>query len=396
MAQTDHPPVVLSPGPPGRAGWVLSIITLAMLGIGVVMVHSALACRAEPDTAWHARKEWRHTVYAALAAVIVMTLWRVDYRRLVKRGGRLPFWPAIFLGVALLLAAAVYIRVPGLPVGGHQVGQRWRWLRFGSFQFQPSELVKIGLLIFLAAWLTRMMPDRRKSFLTFLLAVALIGLCLAPIITEDLSVAIQISASACAALWLAGIPWYFVVSLILAGGTGIFSLIYLTPKNWDRILVLSDPLTTTRAAGHQLKQSLLSILSGDYFGKGLGNGAISTGGYLPEPHTDFIFATYCEEFGLAGAVLLMILMILWIYQAHKAAVRSNDPFGRALAGSIGVIYGLQMVLHIAVDLGSAPPTGMVLPFISYGGTALLMAGTGTALILSVAARAGQGPLELKP
>ena len=238
--------------------------------------------------------------------------------------------------------------------------------------------------------------DRRKTVLTFVLAMLLIGLCLAPIITEDLSVAIQISASACAALWLAGIPWYFVVSLILAGGGGIFALIYLSPRNWDRFLVLSDPLTTTRQAGHQLKQSLLSILSGDYWGKGLGKGAISTGGYLPEPHTDFIFATYCEEFGLVGAVLLMILMILWIYQVHRAAVRSNDPFGRALAGSIGAVYGLQMVLHMAVDLGSAPPTGMVLPFISYGGTALLVAGTGTALILSVAARHGQGPLEIEP
>ncbi|MCY2925675.1 MAG: FtsW/RodA/SpoVE family cell cycle protein [Planctomycetota bacterium] len=396
MARTDPTPPTLPAGPPGRSGWVLSIITLAMLGLGVIMVHSALARQAEPGAAWYARREWKHTVYAALSALIVMTAWRVDYRRIARRGGLVPFWPAAFLASAILLAAAVHIHVPGLPFGGHAVGNRWRWLQIGSFQFQPSELVKVGLLIFLAAWLTRMPLDRRKSIFTFLLAIVLIGLCLAPILHEDLSVSIQISASACAALWLAGIPWYFVISLVLAGGAGMFALVYLSPRNWDRILVMSDPLTTTRAAGHQLKQSLLSILSGDYLGKGLGNGAISTGGYLPEPHTDFIFATYCEEFGLAGASLLMLLMILWIYQAHRAAVRSNDPFGRALAGSLGAVYGLQMVLHMAVDLGSAPPTGMVLPFISYGGTALLVAGTGTAMILSVASRAGQGPLELPP
>ncbi|MCY2929153.1 MAG: FtsW/RodA/SpoVE family cell cycle protein [Planctomycetota bacterium] len=358
MTPTAQPPVVFRPGSSGRAGWVLSVITLAMLGIGVVMVHSALARRADAGAAWYARREWKHTVYAILSALIVMTAWRVDYSRLVRRGGRVPFWPALFLGVALLLALAVYIHVPGLPLGGHPVGDRWRWLQIGSFQFQPSELVKVALLIFLTAWLTRMPPDRRKRFLTFFLAALLIGLCLAPIIHEDLSVSIQISASACMALWLVGIPWYFVVSLVLAGGAGMFALIYLSPRNWDRFMVLSDPLTTTRQAGHQLKQSLLSILSGDYFGKGLGNGAISTGGYLPEPHTDFIFATYCEEFGLAGAVLLMVLMILWIYQAHRAAVRSNDPFGRALAGSRGAVYGLQTVLPLAVDLGSAPPTGM--------------------------------------
>lgn len=396
MARTEPTPAALPTGSQGRSGWVLSIITLAMLGIGVVMVHSALARQAEAGAAWYSRREWKHTVYAALSALIVMTFWRVDYQRLARRGGRVPHWPATFLAVAILLAGAVYIHVPGLPIGGHAVGNRWRWLQIGSFQFQPSELVKVALLIFLAAWLTRMPPDRRKSFWTFLGAVVLIGLCLTPIIHEDLSVSIQISASACAALWLAGIPWYFVFSLILIGGSGMFALIYLSPKNWDRFLVLSDPLTTTRQAGHQLKQSLLSILSGDYFGKGLGNGAISTGGYLPEPHTDFIFATYCEEFGLAGASLLMLLMILWIYQVHKAAVKSNDPFGRALAGSLGAVYGLQMVLHMAVDLGSAPPTGMVLPFISYGGTALLVAGTGTALILSVASRPGQEPLELHP
>jgi cell division protein FtsW len=301
-----------------------------------------------------------------------------------------------FLAVALALAVLVFVRVPGLPFGGRQVGLRWRWLRLGPVQFQPSELVKISLLLFLAAWLTKPTTDRRRFFKTFLPAVGIIGLCLTPIITEDLSVAIQISASSCAALLLAGIPWYSVLSLVVAGGGGLFAIIYFSPRNWDRILVLSDPLTSTRQAGQQPKQSLLSILTGDYFGKGLGNGSISKGGYLPEPHTDFIFATYCEEFGLVGAVLLMLLVILWIYQAYRAAIGSTDPFGRTLAGSLGVMFSLQMVLHMAVDLGRAPPTGMVLPFISYGGTALLVAGTGTALILSVAARHGTGPPTAGP
>lgn len=383
----DSPPGRPSSGP----GWVLSVITMALLGIGVIMVHSATATLTPSTLPWHAQRAWRHTMFAAASALIVMVFWRLDYHILARAGRRTPIFPTLFLGLALLLAMVAFLRVPGL---AHSVGGRYRWLRIGPIQFQPSELVKIGLLLFLSAWLTKPAVNRRHFFYTFLPAVGLIGLCLAPIITEDLSVAIQISVGATVALLLAGMPWAYILGLIAAGGAGLFALIFYSPRNWDRFQALSDPLTSTSPTAHQPKQSLLSILTGEYFGKGLGRGVIKQG-YLPENVTDFIFATYCEELGLVGAVLLMILVILWIYQAYRAAVGSTDPFGRTIAGSLGVMLGLQMVLHMAVDLGRAPPTGMVLPFISAGGTALLVAGSATAIILSVASRHGAGPPNLE-
>ncbi|HUU21892.1 MAG TPA: FtsW/RodA/SpoVE family cell cycle protein, partial [Phycisphaerae bacterium] len=158
------------------------------------------------------------------------------------------------------------------------------------------------------------------------------------------------------------------------------------PRRWGRILALLDPWSPTNPAAYQPRQSILAILSGGWFGKGPGNG-IRKLGYLPEDSTDFIFSVYCEEWGFVGAMLLMSLLLLWIWNARRAAVRCEDRFGAVLAGSLGVLIAVQAVLHVAVDLVVAPPTGMGFPFVSAGGTSLVIMAAATALIVSVANRA---------
>jgi cell division protein FtsW len=374
----SHVPLTWRANP---AGLGLVLTTFALLALGVVMVHSAVASVAEPGV-WYARRDVRHTAFAAAAVLILVVGWRFDYRRLAG-GGWLPIWPAILLGVALVCGALVY--VPGL---GHEVGHRYRWLRIGpegyGIGFQPSELIKLSLLIVLAAWLSRRTADVRSFRRTFLPAVALVGLCVAVVVREDLGTAMLIGTTAVAALFLAGVPWYQLLSLVPPVAAGVYFYVVRCEYRWTRITAMLDPWCRENPSAYHARQSLLAIMTGGRFGKGLGQGMLKRG-YLPEGPTDFIFSVFCEEWGLVGALLLVGLVLLWMWHARKAAVQAGAPFGRLLAGSLGFLIAFQATLHIAVDLVAAPPTGIGFPFISVGGTRLMAMAAAAALIVSVTA-----------
>lgn len=373
-------PIPLKQNPTAR---MLLLVTLAMLALGVVMVHSAVASVRDPGP-WYARVDLRHTAFAILAAAILLLGWRLDYRRLAE-GGRWPTLPTIALAVALVCGLLVFVPVIGRSVGGYH-----RWIRIGpgryAIGFQPSELLKVALVVFLAAWLSRKPPQEIRSFRkTFLPAAALIGVCVAVVITEDFGTAALIGISAGVVLFLAGVRLTHLAMLIAPAAGGFWVLVVNDPRRWGRITAMLDPWSATNASAYQPQQSLMAILSGGWFGKGVGWG-IRKLGFLPEDSTDFIFSVFCEEWGFVGAMLLIALVGLWIGGACMAAVRSEDRFGRLLAGSLGVLIGVQAVLHIAVVLVAAPPTGMSLPFISAGGTALLVMAASAALIVSVTSR----------
>lgn len=369
----------LNANPTGRG---VMLCSFALLAIGVVMVHSAVASVASPGP-WYARKDVRHTLFAVVAAVIMLLLWRADYR-VLSRGRRLPVPALALLVVAVVTAALVF--VPGI---GRAVGEQRRWIRLGpsrySLGFQPSELLKIALLVFLAAWLSRRGRDVRSFAHTFLPAAAVIGVCVAMVVTEDLGTAVVLAVSAAACMLLAGVPLLHMATLIPPSAGAFYLLAVRNPARWARITAMLEPWSPTNPSSYQPRQSLLAIFSGGWTGRGPGNGLLKLG-YLPEDSTDFIFAVYCEEWGFIGAMLLMGLILIWIWQVRRAATRAGDDFGRLLAGSLGFLVAFQMVLHLAVNLVVAPPTGISLPLVSAGGTSLLMTAAAVAMIVSVSSR----------
>jgi len=363
------------------AGQGLMLTTLALLALGVVMVHSAVASVAKPGP-WYARADLRHTLFAALAVLTMVTLWRLDYHRLAA-GRRIPIIPAVLLAVALAAGALVFVPGLGKAIGGHA-----RWLRFGPAQyaigFQPSELIKVTLVVFLATWLGKETTEPRSFLKTFLPAALLIGLCAAVVITQDFGAAVIIVFAAGATLLLAGVPWAYLAAMIPPAVAAFYVMVVRDAHRWLRITAMLDPWSQANPSAYQPRQSLLAIMTGGWFGKGLGAGMQKLG-YLPEDSTDFIFSVYCEEFGFLGAALLVGLMLMWLWHARKMVLAAGDHQGRLLAGALGFLVACQAVLHVAVDTAAAPPTGAAMPFISAGGTALLLLAAAVAMMVSVTA-----------
>lgn len=382
---TDRRALPLGRNPAGRS---IILTVLGMLALGVVMVHSALASVSEPE-AWYARVDIRHTAFAILAVIVLVTVWRLNYHFLAA--GRWVPLPALCL-LILAVGLGLLVFVPGI---GHAMGGKFRWLRLGprqySIGFQPSELIKIALVIFLACWLTRKEVNVRSPLVFLLAGLVTVG-CIALVVTEDLGTAVLIGILAGVVMFLAGIPWYYLaVSVTLAGGA-CYHLIIKTPYRVQRVLAMLDPWSSTNPSAYQSQQSLIAILSGGWRGVGVGNGVRKLG-FLPEDSTDFIFAGFCEEWGFCGAILLMGLMLVWIWTSRRAANRASEPLGRVLAASLGVMILLQGLLHIAVNFVILPPTGISLPFVSAGGTALVLMAAAAAIIVSVTAHREGGKIQ---
>ncbi|MDP6634283.1 MAG: FtsW/RodA/SpoVE family cell cycle protein [Phycisphaerae bacterium] len=385
MAWNDKKYVTL-PLSVNTSGSGLVVVTLAMLAIGIVAVHSALAGVLPSTVSWHARSDMRHTLFAVAAAVIMCFGWHFRYRWLGGGSSRWPARAAVVLLIAIMLTLMVH--VPGL---GHMRNGRLRWLKLAPAPygiFQPSELLKIALLIFLAAWYSNARTPARSFLWGFVAPTIITGACLAMVVTQDLGTAVIMAVAVWLTMFLAGVRWYALTGLIAAGAGGFWWFVTSDPKRLERITAMVDPWCLSNPSAYQPRQSLLAILTGGWFGKGLGRGIVKQQ-YLPERSTDFIFASFSEEWGFVGAALLMGLVILWIWFARKSATNASDRFGFILAGAMGAMIAIQMILHIAVDTVAAPPTGMSFPFVSVGGTALLVTAAAASLIVSVSARAKQ-------
>ena len=392
MTRNDNEFVTL-PLSMNSSGSGLIVVTLAMLAVGVVAVHSALAGVLPNTSSWHARSDMRHTLFAVTAALIMCFGWHFRYRWLGGKPSKWPVAATVVLMVAIVLAALVY--VPGL---GYVRNHRLRWLKLGPSPFgifQPSELLKIALLIFLAAWFSRERTPARSFLKGFLPAMVVTGACLALVVTQDLGTAVIMAVAVWLTMFIAGVRWYALTGLIVAGAGGFWYFVTTDARRMERISAMIDPWCTSNPSAYQPRQSLLAILTGGWFGKGLGRGIVKQQ-YLPERSTDFIFASFSEEWGFVGAVLLMGLVIMWIWFARKSAIKAPDRFGYILAGALGAMIAIQMILHIAVDTVAAPPTGMSFPFVSVGGTALLVTAGAASLIVSVSAGARREQIPQPP
>ena len=363
-------------------GLGLQLVAISLLALGVVIVHSAVAGVAEPGP-WYARRDYRHTAFAIAAALVLLTAWRFNYRVLAGKEGKFPVFLAFCVLAAMCMGLLVH--VPGI---GYEVNHKFRWIRVGppeyGIGFQPSEIIEMSLIVFLAAWLSRRGQKIRSFTRTFLPMLLLTLICVGLVIREDFGTAMLVGIGAAAVMFLAGVPLYYLLSLIVPAAGAFYFFVVLDPYRWGRVVAMMDPWSTTNAASYQAGQSLLTVMTGGYFGRGLGQGMLKRG-YLPEGSTDFIFSVFCEEWGLVGAMMLVSLLLLLMWHARKAAIKADDPFGRMLAGSLGFMIALQALLHIAVDLVAVPPKGLGCPFISAGGTRLVTMSLATSLILSVTA-----------
>jgi cell division protein FtsW len=348
----------------------------------VVMVYSAMISVAKPGP-WYTRSDVRHTIFACLAAGVLMVGWWVDYRILDRGKGAVPKVAMVLLIASMIFGLLVF--VPGI---GYSKAGYSRWIRFGPPQFkvgfQPSELIKITLVIYLATWLSRAETNVRSPR-TFLIAMAWVAACVGIVFTQDLGTGAIIGLSACATMLIAGVPVLYFVPLVPVGFLAGWAAIRIAPHRWDRIMVMQNVWESTHPAAHQPRQSLLAILTGGWQGKGLGNGELQLG-YLPEDTTDFIFSAFCEEWGVIGAVVLLGVLLVWLGRAWQIALEASDRLGQVLAASLGVLIMIQALMHVAVDTVVLPPTGMSLPFVSAGGTSLVLLGGAAAIIVSISAR----------
>ncbi len=285
------------------------------------------------------------------------------------------FYFAIFTA---LLTLAVFI--PGL---GMEHGGARRWLDFGFFTLQPAELLKVGFIIYMATWLSGM-KHAVESFtygtLPFIgfLSIAAVLLLIQP----DTDTFLIIGTAAIATFIVAGGRVRDVALMIVAGVLLIAILAMVRPYVKDRIMTFIDPSRDPQGAGYQINQSLIAIGSGGFFGRGYGQ-SIQKFEYLPEPIGDSIFAVYAEEFGFAGSLVLIILFGFFTLRGYRIATRAPDLFGMLIVVGLTTLIIAQAFLNIGAMLGLAPLSGLPLPFISHGGTALLVTLASVGIILNV-------------
>ena len=360
---------------------LLVLVTLALVAFGLVMVYSATSAPAalqRTDPMSYLKKQG---IYALIGVALMMTASRFDYRRLRLLA------PALVLTA---LGACLAVLVIGTRVNGAR-----RWIEFGPATFQPSELTKLALAVWAAAYLCKRPAPRTLGELWRPIGLLLGLFCLLILAEPDLGTAISLVVVVLAVLLISGTP-----PATLASGVGIAAAlgllaIWFEPYRRARIFSFIDPWKDPQGAGFQTVQALISIGSGGFFGAGLGHGVAKIN-YLPEAHTDMIFAVIGEELGLLGVTAVIAAYAAFAYAGLRVALACTDPFGKRLAaGIVGLVCG-QAVINLAAVLGLAPLTGIPLPFISYGGSSLVVALLAVGILLNIAGRNGQAAKRAVP
>lgn len=358
----------LKKGPPD---FVLFITVMALLGIGLIMVFSSSAVTAYVD--YHDRYYFfkRQLLWAIISIAFMVVVMKVNYTRLKD------------LAVPLMVIAIICLILVKTPLGVGAKGSV-RWLGIGSFRlFAPSELVKLTMCLFMAKTL-ELNLDKMKSFtrglLPFLLIMALVcGLIMAQ---PDLGTSFVVAATVFFMLIVAGARWSHLIGIGAAGLGAVWTVAMAAHYRADRIMAWFHPFKYAKDEGYQTVQSLYALGSGGLFGMGLGLSRQKFF-YLPEQHTDFIFAILGEELGFLGVSLVIALFILFAWRGFRIAVKAPDSFGTLLAAGLTVAIAFQAAINIGVVCGALPVTGITLPFISYGGSSLLFTMSEVGLLLNI-------------
>ncbi len=353
------------------ADYILFFTVLFLLGIGIIMVYSssAVAAYANFHDSYYFLK--RQIIWASVGVMTMLVTMNVDYniwRKLAK--------PILFATLFLL----ILVLIPGL---GRVVNGARRWLGFGSIYLQPSEIAKLGMVFFVSDALAQT-QKKMTSFRHGLLPQLLILLVVFGLILKepDLGTALSIGGTVFILLFAAGAKVSHLASLGAVSVLGIITAIFVEPYRMKRLLAFIKPWADPLDTGYHIIQSLYAIGSGGLFGVGLGRSREKFL-YLPEPHTDFIFAILGEELGLIGTVTVIVLFFLFAWRGFRVAIASQDIYGSLLATGITIMIVLQALMNIAVVTASMPVTGIPLPFISFGGSALIFTLAGVGVLLNI-------------
>jgi len=353
----------------GAPDMLIFFVVLLLLAIGIIMVFSASYYDTiAKDPYYYLRKQ---LTWGALSLAAMFVMLKIDFFRLK------PFINPVF-ALTLLLLVAVLIPGVGTEVKGSQ-----RWIDLGFTNLQPSEVMKFVLVLFLAKDLSN--PGKRldRFFSDLGPYLVIIGVIGALIMKEpDLGTTIAITITAGVILFAAGLKWLHVIVLGVTGVAAVAGLIIQEPYRLNRIIGYLDPWAHASKEGYQTVNSLYALGSGGLFGMGLGNSRQKLD-FLPEQHTDFIFAILGEELGFVGAFLVVMLFFLLAWRGYRAALRCPDLFGSYLAAGITTAIVFQAFINMGVVTGLLPVTGISLPFISYGGSSLLLSMIGIGMLLNI-------------
>jgi cell division protein FtsW len=353
---------------------VLLITGLALLAIGLVMVTSASISIADRNLSSPFYYLQRQALFVGLG---LMAAWLVYQVRLV-------YWEKS--GMALLgfsLFLLVLVLLPGV---GKEVNGSTRWISLGMFNLQVSEAVKLMLILYVAGYLVRHGEEVRTSILGFIKPMLMVGLAALLLLLEpDFGATVVIIGTVLGMMYLGGVRFMQFVSFLGLFGAAALLLVVTSPYRMERLTSFMNPWADPFDSGFQLTQSLIAIGTGGWFGTGLG-GSVQKLFYLPESHTDFLFAVLSEELGFIGVCTIIALYSMLFYRAIRIALlaeKCGNRFAAYLAYGIGIWLAMQAVINMGVNMGMLPTKGLTLPLMSYGGSSLIICCMAIGLLLRI-------------
>lgn len=365
-------------------GDYIGIVIVLLMAFGTVFVFSASAnLNQELDLhRFYDFRSLRQILFFPLAVLLMYSLSRFNYRRLSLTKGLLKSPVVYLLGFSVVLLIIVL-----LPQFGTEVNGARRWLRIpagpASISFQPSELAKWSLIFFLAGFCDKFCAKMKLFWDGFAPVAVIIAAVIGLIITQDLGTAAFISALACMILLIGGARWWHVLAPLPLGVVAFIAMLIRSPSRMSRISAFLHPEKWADSAAYQTNQSLIAIGSGGLFGKGLGRGVCKYG-YLPDDTTDFVFAIIGEELGFVGTAAVILLFVIFVWLGILVVARCRDRFGQMLAAGIVLSIGLQAAFNMGVVTVVIPAKGIPLPFVSAGGTSMLLSAAAVGLLLNIA------------
>jgi len=338
--------------------WLFTV-TLLLVCVGLVMVFSASAVMAKERYGSPYNFLLKQVIWALAGVAVMLVGMKIDYRRF-----KTPAFVFSLLGLTTLMLISVFFL--------DRAHNTHRWIHWGSFSFQPSEVAKPAIIFFLAYFLenrAKSMEDWRNTLLPAVIpTVVFLGLI---VFQPDLGTAIACAGITVCILYVAGMKLRFFGYSLAAAIPALYLLIFHVSYRRDRILAFINPYADPQGRGFHIIQSLIAVGTGGVTGLGLMEGKQKLF-YLPEPHTDFIYAVTAEEFGLLGSILLGALFAVFLWRGLRTATRVGDIFGRYLAVGITSMVVLQAFINMSVVLGMMPTKGIPLPLVSYGGSSLFV------------------------
>ena len=346
------------------------ILFFIMLMIGVIMIYSSSAIFAYERFGNSAFFLKRHLSFIFIGFMMMLSVMLPDLKdiRSISK---------VLIGISIVFLIAVMIPGIGVSVGGAR-----RWFRIGSLGFQPSELAKLSLILYLADYVSRKGYKIKDLLTGYIPPVLIIGvLCSLVLLQPDLGTAVSLFAIGFLIIFIAGGNIKHIVSTILLGLPFLYYLIFSVPYRRRRMLIFIDPWKDSKGAGFQIIQSFLALGCGGFFGVGLGQSKQKLF-YLPESHTDFIFSIIGEELGFVGAASLVLLFLVFTILGMVAFLKETRTFNKIIIFGVTTMIAFEAIVNIGVSVGVLPTKGLPLPFISYGGSSLVFHMAAVGLMLN--------------